>query len=513
MQTDAAGTYIVADTHDHERRFDRGAWLTLVFGLGTIIFTLLLLLVNFATPSDGWWSQEVDSSGSSSFRFLINQSGRPSPIREGDVLLAVNGRGPETFAFGVGPIVSPGEPIVFTMERDGRLVEVLVSPVPRRPAGILQVVAYNWRSNPLSILAPVIFFAIGAFAFLMRPGNSAARYLFLLSAFFLCLVWNSANVNVLTSLQPPARLWIHGLLGGYWIYLFYPWLILLVLVFPRPIGPLRRYPRLFPAFLYGLPFTVVLAATIPYLLSRDPADLGLINLVIGWLVLVMTAIFLVTFVASSVHRFRAPGSSLERAQLRWFALGMTLGVGGMLLGAAIAILDRVTDLDMGRAFPFSTALILSSVLFLPLCLGVAILRYRLFDIDVIIRKTLQYTVVTGLLLLVYFSAVVVLQQVFTRSFGWDATPVVVLSTLLIAALFNPVRRRVQNAVDRRFFRKKYDAEKVLQGFAATARDETDLDALTAELLRVIQETMQPASVSMWLRPTGDEGLNARTQRR
>jgi hypothetical protein len=143
------------------------------------------------------------------------------------------------------------------------------------------------------------------------------------------------------------------------------------------------------------------------------------------------------------------------------------------------------------------------LLLLPLGLGVAILRYRLFDIDLIIRKTLQYTVVTGVLLLVYFGAVVVLQQVFTRTFGWDSTPVVVLSTLLIAALFNPVRRRVQDTIDRRFFRRKYDAEKVLQQFAATARDETNLDALTAELLRVIQETMQPAHASVWLRTTAD----------
>ena len=137
---------------------------------------------------------------------------------------------------------------------------------------------------------------------------------------------------------------------------------------------------------------------------------------------------------------------------------------------------------------------------LPLALAVGILRYRLFDIDVIIRKTTSYAILTALLALVYFGSVVVLQRLLAPVTG-ESTAAVVLSTLLIAALFLPLRRRVQATIDRRFFRKKYDAEKVLQQFAATARDETDLDALTAELLRVIQETMEPEHVSVWLKPT------------
>lgn len=105
-----------------------------------------------------------------------------------------------------------------------------------------------------------------------------------------------------------------------------------------------------------------------------------------------------------------------------------------------------------------------------------------------------------MLALVYFGLVVVLQRLLLPAIG-DSTPAVVLSTLLIAALFMPLRRRVQGFIDRRFYRRKYDAEKVLAQFAATARDETDLDALTAELLRVIQETMQPEYVSLWLKET------------
>jgi hypothetical protein len=137
-------------------------------------------------------------------------------------------------------------------------------------------------------------------------------------------------------------------------------------------------------------------------------------------------------------------------------------------------------------------------------LVMAVLRYRLFDIDIIIRRTTSYAILTGLLLLVYFGTVVILQRLLSPLTG-ESRVAVVLSTLIIAALFLPLRRRVQATIDQRFFRQKYDAEKVLNAFAATVRDETDLDALTAELARVIQETMQPEFVSVWLAPTDRPG--------
>jgi len=141
---------------------------------------------------------------------------------------------------------------------------------------------------------------------------------------------------------------------------------------------------------------------------------------------------------------------------------------------------------------------------LPLAIARAILRYHLWDIDVIVRKTLLYTLLSSFLLLVYFISIVVLQGIVSRLTGQDSTLATILSTLLIAVLFLPVRRRIQAAIDRRFYRRKYDAQKTLEQFAHTARDETDLDRLTAELVRVIQETMEPESVSVWLRPGSDE---------
>jgi hypothetical protein len=189
--------------------------------------------------------------------------------------------------------------------------------------------------------------------------------------------------------------------------------------------------------------------------------------------------------------------SVSRAQLLWAFGGFALGIGLFLFNFPAAFGW------VGEAAYAFTVVASLGIPVMGLGLAMAVLRYRLFDIGVIIRRTTAYAILTALLALVYFGSVVVLQQVLDPFVG-NSTPAVVLSTLLIAALFLPLRRRVQGAIDRRFYRNKYNAEKVLERFAATVRDETDLDALTAELVRVIQETMQPEHVSVWLRPMDNE---------
>ncbi len=138
----------------------------------------------------------------------------------------------------------------------------------------------------------------------------------------------------------------------------------------------------------------------------------------------------------------------------------------------------------------------------PVSMGIAVLRYRLYEIDTLINRTLVYGALTVMLAVVYFGGVTATQTIFRALTGQERQPqlAVVISTLVIAALFNPLRRRIQSFIDRRFYRRKYDARKTLEAFSTKLKNETDLDSLNNDLVSVVRETMQPAHVSVWLRP-------------
>jgi hypothetical protein len=199
--------------------------------------------------------------------------------------------------------------------------------------------------------------------------------------------------------------------------------------------------------------------------------------------------------ASLVVRFRRSGSE-QRQQIKWLALAALAIPVWFLTNAPIqaAAPTLFTILD---AFVVSTLI--------PLAAGMAILRYRLYDIDVVINRALVYGALSASLIFVYFGSVVGLQYVFRSLGGGESSLAVVASTLLIAALFNPLRRRVQGFIDRRFYRRKYDARRTLQAFSTVLRDETDLDRLAPELLVVVRNTMQPEHVSLWLRAPEERG--------
>jgi hypothetical protein len=188
--------------------------------------------------------------------------------------------------------------------------------------------------------------------------------------------------------------------------------------------------------------------------------------------------------------------------------GTTLAVAGTFpfqVPVDLSLVDGDTPL---RLLLRSTGFSLSFLL-VPFSISVAVLRSHLFDIDVLINRTLVYGSLTAMLIELYLSGILVLQRLFIALTGEESALAVVASTLVIAALFNPLRRHTQSFIDRRFYRNKYDAAKTLEAFSATLRDETDLDALSDDLVGVVRETMQPVHVTLWLRPdTGSRDMQA-----
>jgi hypothetical protein len=207
-----------------------------------------------------------------------------------------------------------------------------------------------------------------------------------------------------------------------------------------------------------------------------------------------------SFLVAQIYRYARVSDLIQRQQTKWVVFGVAVAVTGVLttiftVGAAIDLRPE----EVGRKM-LSMLLMDAFVLLIPLSIGVAVLRSRLFDIDVLINRTLVYGALTVALALVYVTGVVVLQYLFRALTGGESQLAIVASTLAIAALFQPIRRRVQAFIDRRFYRKKYDAAKTLAQFSSKLRDETDLGTLSEDLVGVVRETMQPAHASLWLRP-------------
>ena len=269
-----------------------------------------------------------------------------------------------------------------------------------------------------------------------------------------------------------------------------------VLLFPDGRLPSRRWRVVAWLSAAVLVSTSVSTAFSPGRLEESPNvtnPLGIesagstLAFVSAWSLLLLVLCF-VASALSMVLRFRR-STGEERQQIKWFATAAALQT------IAFAFVFVV---DSGLVQDFSTLTFVG----LPIAVGIAILRYRLYDIDVVINRALVYGALTGTLALVYFGGVTATQALLRTLTDQRELPqlVVVASTLLIAALFNPLRRRIQAFIDRSFYRRKYDARKTLEGFSSKLRDETDLEALRGDLVGVVTETMQPAHVSLWLRP-------------
>jgi Na+-transporting NADH:ubiquinone oxidoreductase subunit NqrE len=210
---------------------------------------------------------------------------------------------------------------------------------------------------------------------------------------------------------------------------------------------------------------------------------------------IMSALLLVAAVSTlGLRLLRTRG--IEHQQIKWPAfVAVMAAVGSILYDTAISEAIGLRWLEWA-----GYVVVVAALVSFPISVGIAIVRYRLYDIDRIINRTLVYGALTVVLVAVYFGGIVVMQRTFVALTGQKSTLAVVASTLLIAALFTPLRKRTQRFIDRSFYRSKYDAAKTLEGFSMKLRDETDLEALSEDLVGVVRETMQPAHVSLWLRP-------------
>jgi hypothetical protein len=334
---------------------------------------------------------------------------------------------------------------------------------------------YAGYMTALNAIRVLVFVAVGAVIFWRKSDN----WMGIFAALALVLLGITFNSGAFASvgLQYPAL----QFLGLFLTFLGQTGFNIFPFLFPDG----RFVPRW---MIWVVPVVVVreaLNAFRPDLLGND------------WLFLVELA----SGIFALVYRYRRVSNSVQRQQTRW----VVFGVGVAASGIVGLILYSNAAWPGGNPPEIASALILVTAFYLfivliPLSIGVAILRSHLWDIDLLIRRTLIYGVLTALLALVYLGAVIALQTIFTAVTGSARSELVtVLSTLVIAALFVPLRGRLQSVIDRRFYRRKYDAARTLAAFGAGLRNEVDLDNLSAHLLEAVDETMQPETMSLWLK--------------
>jgi hypothetical protein len=362
----------------------------------------------------------------------------------------------------------------------------------------------------ISLAAPAIFAVVAALIVSRQPRNTIGWVLMVPVGFFVVSAPLESYIEHVAQETPAPTVplllvvWFNN---WNWLLLIFP-LLYVPLLFPngRPPTPRWRWVSV-AVVVWATPFVLIVtlsrqfrADTTPALVLDNP--IGVLGHDAGdrlfgiWIVGLLGLV--VVCAAALFVRYRRADNT-ERTQIKWLlyasAAFLVVYGGGFLSG--VVGMTALGGYIWGVFFPLS-------VMALPTAIGIAILRYRLYEIDIIINRTLVYGALTVTLALIYFGGVATTQAVFRALTGQEQQPqlAIVVTTLVIAALFNPLRRRIQSVIDRRFYRRKYDAAKTLAAFSSRLREETDLDSLVEEVLGVVRETMQPEHASLWLRPHG-----------
>jgi hypothetical protein len=390
-----------------------------------------------------------------------------------------------------------GACLIFSLLNGHTLYEMVLTGIPTTVILLTQMVSFS---------------VVGALIASHRPENPIG-WLFCAAALFYGIEIAGEEYAIYALLTNPGSLPLGAELAWLTEWIWAPGfgiiLVFLPLLFPDGHPPSRRWRGV--GWLGGLSIGLICVLTSIVLWpERGPALLQLggfggeveewRSAVSDWVLRLGGPMLLLAglgAVLSLFVRFRQARGD-ERQQIKWFASAAALTLAWII----------VAEQQSGEIVALSGLLVIASI---PVATGIAILRYRLYDIDRIINRTLVYGVLTGILALVYFGGVAASEAIFRALTGQEQQPqiAVVVSTLVIAALFTPLRRRIQSFIDRSFYRRKYDAAKTLEEFSMKLRNETDLNALSDDLVGVVRETMQPAHVSLWLRPeTATKGEQA-----
>ena len=356
-----------------------------------------------------------------------------------------------------------------------------------------------WEENTLFAVG---FSTVGAVIAPRLPPKNAIGWLFCAIGLLFGLTHFSAEYAIYTLLAVPGSLPVgEAAVGTFPLVgvLALGLMVFLVLLFPDGRLPSRRW-----RWFFWLSLLLILVAAISQEFASGVVwplggaaiynPLGVEGLPNYWELTQALLLALIFISAASlfVRQLRARG--VERQQLKWFTYSATLAISGAILTYTIS---PVIGAPLWIQW-FVYVLALVGPIGIPISMGIAILRYRLYEIDLIINRTLVYGALTATLVLLYLGSVTLLQYLFSLLTGQSNTLAIVASTLAIAALFNPLRRRIQSFIDRSFYRRKYDAAKTLEAFGSRLRDETDLERISEDLLEVVDETMQPSHISLWL---------------
>ena len=459
---------------------DRGTrplgWLVGVMLAAGVAFVVLRL----ATPDDGTqvpprtWSWTGDG--------VLVEASPDSTLRDGDLVTAIDGDALGDAGGGWrAPAHRPGERLDYQLVRDGAPWEV---PVTLRRARVADRLVGAWGT----VLFVVALFVVVAYLYARRPGPATGGLLVLGAGLLSSDVTLEIGVSALDAGGGPL-LWLYMLNTQIVYVMGWAGLAAFVLLFPRPWAPLARHRRL---------LWVVCAAPVLLVVALALAALGGGAGLTGWVGRVIAGETLVSVtvlgasIAVAIARYLTATDPIGRQQLKWLA-------GGAFVSGSLALtVWFLPELVFGESLLPASWLGFSG---LPLLAGltVAVLRYRLFDVDRIVSRTLAYGLLTLLLGGGYALVVLGLGQLLGR----DSSLVVAAATLAVAALFQPARRRVQALVDRRFNRRHYDTAQTIEAFSARLREQVDLDSLSAEVLAVAEQTMEPTVLSLWLRPPAE----------